>query len=90
MGRVVDGCDGPGHPDAQENVHGVAAGDVPDGRVRVLVLRGCHLAGKGVCGGNKGRNTLRKHSGKDGNPQGKMETQGKGAAWGCLGKENYG
>mmetsp|Transcript_9142 Transcript_9142/g.29010 ORF Transcript_9142/g.29010 Transcript_9142/m.29010 type:complete len:382 (-) Transcript_9142:396-1541(-) len=34
----VDGGDHPGQPQAQEDVHGVAAGDVPDGVVRRGVL----------------------------------------------------
>lgn len=48
LGVVVDGSDGPGHADAQEHVHGVAPCHVPDGSVRVLVLNGRYLTGKGV------------------------------------------
>lgn len=56
MCRVVDGRDGPSHSDAQENVHGIAPGDVPDGGICVLVLRGCHLTGKRVCKGEAEKN----------------------------------
>lgn len=33
VGRVVDGSDGPGHADAQEDAHRVAACDVTYGRI---------------------------------------------------------
>lgn len=71
MRRVVDGCDGPGHPNAQENVHSVAPGDVPDGRVRILVLRGCYLAGKCVCKGKVGGKP-QETPGERGQPGGQM------------------
>lgn len=45
---VVDGGDGPGHSDAQEDVHGVAARHVSNGRVCVLILCRCHFTGKSV------------------------------------------
>lgn len=54
FGGVVDGGDGPGHADAQEDVDGVTSCHVADGGVSVLVLDGRHLTGKGVCGGGGG------------------------------------
>lgn len=36
------------HPDAQENVDGVGARDVTDGRVGVLILDGGHFAGERI------------------------------------------
>lgn len=45
---VVDGGNGPGHSDAQEDVHSIAAGHVSDGCVSVLILYRCHFTGKGV------------------------------------------
>lgn len=41
---VVDGGDGPGDADAQEHVHGVAAGHVAHGVVSCAVLDRGHLA----------------------------------------------
>lgn len=46
----VHGGDGPCHSDSKEDVHCVTTGHVSNGRVRVLVLDGCHFTGKGVCG----------------------------------------
>lgn len=46
---VIDCCDGPGHTDTQEDINGVASCHVADGGVSILVLDGCHLAGKCVC-----------------------------------------
>lgn len=48
QGPPVDGGHRPRHADAQEHVDGVAAGDVADGRVGVLVLHGGYFAGKRV------------------------------------------
>lgn len=45
---VVDGGDGPGHSDAQEDVDGVTARHVSNGRVGVLILCRCHFTGKSV------------------------------------------
>lgn len=53
---VVDGRDGPGHSDAQENVHSIAPSDVPNGGVCILVLRCCYFTGKCVCKGKVERN----------------------------------
>lgn len=41
------------HPDAQENVDGVGARHVTDGRVSVLVLDGGHFAGKRIWTGKE-------------------------------------
>lgn len=48
LGAVVDGSDGPGHADTQEDVDGIAPRHVADGGVRVLILDGRHLTGEGV------------------------------------------
>ena len=48
LGRVVDGSYRPRDTDTEEHVDGIAAGDVADRRVGVLVVNGCHLAGKRV------------------------------------------
>lgn len=44
----VDGSHRPGHADAQEDVDGVAAGDISNGRVCVCVLDSCYFTGKSV------------------------------------------
>lgn len=51
VGCMVDGSDGPGHANSQEDIHCVAARDVTYGRICVLVLGGGHFACKCVCGG---------------------------------------
>uniref|UniRef100_A0A1I8ITU7 Cyclic nucleotide-binding domain-containing protein n=1 Tax=Macrostomum lignano TaxID=282301 RepID=A0A1I8ITU7_9PLAT len=45
-GPVIDGRDGPGHTDAKEDVHRVAARHVAHRAVGVGVADGCHLRGK--------------------------------------------
>lgn len=45
----IDGCHRPGHTDPQEDVDGIAAGHIPNGRVCVCVLNRCYLTGEGVC-----------------------------------------
>lgn len=45
---VIDGSDGPGHTNTEEDVHSVTPSHVADGGVSVLVLDGGHLTGKGV------------------------------------------
>ena len=47
-GLVVDGGDGPGDADAEEDVDGVGAGHVTHGVVRSLVLDSGGLGGEGV------------------------------------------
>ena len=47
-GLVVDGGDGPGDADAEEDVDGVGAGHVTHGVVRGLVLDSGGLGGEGV------------------------------------------
>lgn len=54
---MVNGCDGPSQPDAQEHVDSVGPGHVPHGAVSVLVTDGRHFAGEGVCGGRIKRST---------------------------------
>lgn len=58
VGRVVNGGNGPGHTDAQEHIDGVAARDIADGGICILVLGGCHLAGECICEG-RGREVSR-------------------------------
>lgn len=58
FGFPVNGGDGPRHPDAQENVHRVAARHVPDGSVGVLVLDGGHFTRKRVCGREDEKNRV--------------------------------
>lgn len=48
LGRVVQGGDHPRQAQTEEHVHGVAAGDVADGVVGVLLLHGGSLAGERV------------------------------------------
>ena len=45
----VDGGDGPGDADAQEDVDGVGARHVAHRVVRAVVANGRHLGGEGVC-----------------------------------------
>ena len=45
---MVDGRDDPGQPEAEEDVDGVAAGDVPDGVVGMFLVDRGSLAGEGV------------------------------------------
>ena len=45
---MVDGCNDPRNSKTEEDVDGVAAGDVADGVVRVLLVDRGHLAGEGV------------------------------------------
>lgn len=47
-GLPVNGGDGPRHPDAQEHIDRVAACDVPDGRISILVLDCGHFTRKCV------------------------------------------
>ena len=48
LGPPVDGGDGPGDADAEEDVDGVGAGHVAHGRVRGVVLDGGHLRSERV------------------------------------------
>lgn len=45
---VVYGSDGPGHSDAQKDVHSIAARHIADGGVSVLILGGCHFTSECV------------------------------------------
>jgi len=45
----VNGGYGPGDADSQEDVDGVTASDVADGRISVLILNGSHFTGKRIC-----------------------------------------
>ena len=47
-GEMVTGSDDPGKTKAEEDVDGVAAGDVADRVVCVLLVHSCGLAGEGV------------------------------------------
>lgn len=58
LGVVVDGSDGPGHANTQEDVDSVTTCNVADWGVGILVLDGCHLTGKGVWGGEKGETVV--------------------------------
>lgn len=49
MPSPVDGSDGPGDTDAQEDVDGVTSRHVADRRVGVLILGSSHFTGKHVC-----------------------------------------
>lgn len=54
----VDGRHRPRHADPQEHVDGVAAGDVSNRRIGVLVLDGGHFAGKRICRRKRRRNLI--------------------------------
>ena len=43
------GSNGPGDADSQEDVDGVTASDVADGRISVLILNGSHFTGERIC-----------------------------------------
>merc|ERR1719336_755547 len=61
-GEMVTGSDDPGKTKAEEDVDGVAAGDVADRVVRVLLVHGRGLAGEGVReGGAQGHEGDRGH-----------------------------
>lgn len=44
----VDGSHRPSHADPQEHVDSVAAGDITNGRISMLILYGGHFASEGV------------------------------------------
>lgn len=41
--RVVDGSDGPGYTDAEEDIHSITSGHISHTGISVLVLDGGHL-----------------------------------------------
>jgi len=49
---VVDGSNGPGDANTEEDVDSVGASDVTNGGISVGILLGSDLGGEGICGEN--------------------------------------